>query len=99
MPIVEEARALIKAHDEWTYASADLERPGAWDGRYRWAKEIVKMHEALQYVVECWESLPGDNRYSPRIIEEWLRRDMAGALARVREVLGVAVLPREDMTP
>jgi hypothetical protein len=45
--ILATARQLIKDHDEWTFASQDLARPGSWDGTYAYAKEIVRQHDRI----------------------------------------------------
>lgn len=51
--------------------------------RYNKAPKVAK---TLEELVDVWESLEGDQYYSPRTIERWLRR-MASSVDEVRGVL------------
>lgn len=44
--------------------------------------------EALKAIVEAWEKLPGGMSYTPRIVGDWLIKDMKPAIDRARKALG-----------
>lgn len=45
MTTLEKAQDLIRRHDEWTFASEELARPGVRDGTLEYAREVVRLNE------------------------------------------------------
>lgn len=44
--------------------------------------------DALNNLIDAWESLPGGRRYGPREIGDWLKENMSPAINEARKVLG-----------
>ncbi len=44
--------------------------------------------DALENLVDAWESLPGGRNYSPREVEAWMSKKLKPAFDRARRVLG-----------
>jgi hypothetical protein len=51
--------------------------------------------DALDRVVQAWETLPGGRRYSPDEIGEWMRNELSPAINNARRALGRKI-PDED---
>ena len=45
------------------------------------------MRSLLKEIIEAWESLEGNKRYSPKEIEAWLIHDMKPVIDKARKVL------------
>lgn len=44
--------------------------------------------DALDKVIEAWETLPGGQRHSSRSVEQWLKSQMAPAINNARKAMG-----------
>jgi uncharacterized phage-associated protein len=48
---------------------------------------ITKEQKLLKEIIKAWESLPGDQNYSPRVIADWLSNDVSPVIDKVRKHL------------
>lgn len=46
--VYEDALCLVKRHDEWTFASDELSRPGYICGEIHLARELVRLHAVVR---------------------------------------------------
>ncbi len=46
------------------------------------------MEKLINEIIDAWESLKGDEKYSPRTIERWLIEDMKPVMDKARKKVG-----------
>jgi hypothetical protein len=83
---IERLEAIIKTHDRALELSNN-----ACVRRERWIAErdteIDRQLEALEKVIQAWESLPGPRSYSVREVQHWMTSSMKPALDFARAAL------------